>query len=259
MQKKINCCLIQSDICPDKVEDNLEHYNVLLKNIENQPDILVFPEMFACGFSENIAQIAANYTEICLVFLYQTAQEHNADVVASLPIMENGQLFNRLVWVRENQIIAQYDKKHLFFGCEKTLCTSGKTKTIVNKNGWNFLPLICYDIRFPIWCRNHYKNDAFLYDCLLLIANFPAPRVDTLKSLLVARAIENQAYVIGVNRIGEDGIGNKHCGNSIVISPLGEIITEAPRNKEFLLSVNLERTMLDKFRDDFPVYKDWDL
>ena len=254
----LNCCLIQSDIHPIAVEENLNHYNRLLEKLENRSDILIFPEMFACGFSENVADIAANYSQKCLDFLYQIAQKYHADVVASLPIMENKQIFNRLVWVRENQIMAHYDKRHLFFGCEKQLFKSGKTKTTVHKNGWNFLPLICYDVRFPVWCRNQYQNGTILYDCLLFVANFPAPRTHVWKSLLVARAIENQAYVIGVNRIGEDGLGNKHCGNSIVVNPLGEIIAEAPQNEACLLSVNLEKAVLDAFRRDFPVYEDWD-
>jgi predicted amidohydrolase len=258
MTKNINCCLIQSDIHPVEIEANLNHYNILLENMENRPDILVFPEMFACGFSENMVQIANKYSKICLDYLHQTSQKYVADIVASLPVMENGQLFNRLVWIRENQIIAQYDKRHLFFGCEKQLFTSGKTKATVHKNGWIFLPLICYDVRFPNWCRNQYKDGNISYDCLLFIANFPAPRTDILKSLLIARAIENQAYVIGVNRIGKDGLGNKHCGNSIVVNPLGEIIAEAPQNEECLLSINLGKTLLDTFRHDFPVYEDWD-
>ncbi len=257
-QDNLNCCLIQSDIHPVNIKDNLNRYEMLLESIEKNPDIIIFPEMFACGFSENIAQIAASYTKTCLDLLYQTSQKYHADIVASLPVIEKEYLFNRLVWIREGRIIAQYDKRHLFFGCEKQLCTRGETKVIVNKNGWNFLPLVCYDIRFPNWCRNHYKDDAFTYDCLLFIANFPTPRVDTLKLLLRARAVENQAYVIGINRIGEDGIGNKHCGGSMVISPAGEIIAEAPYNKNFLLTATIGKPVLEKLRSDFPVYKDWD-
>ena len=257
-REKLHCCLVQSDIHPLRVEDNLNRYRLILESIENDPDIIVFPEMFAYSFTEDIAQTAVENEKICLEFLYQISQKYGADVVASLAVVEKGNLFNRLVWIREDKIIAKYDKRHLFFGHEKQFCTCGKTKVTANKSGWNFLPLICYDIRFPNWCRNHYKDGAILYDCLLLISNFPTSRMKVLKSLLTARAIENQAYVIAVNRIGEDAAGHKHCGKSMVINPLGEIIAEAPSNENCLLSVHIERDVLEKLRKSFPVYLDWD-
>ncbi|MDR2410440.1 MAG: hypothetical protein LBE13_20335 [Bacteroidales bacterium] len=257
-QEDLQLCLIQSDIHPVYVEDNLNRYTILLENMQSNPDMIVFPEMFACGFSDNVVQIARDYTVLCLDFLFDISRKYMTDVVASLPVLENGNLYNRLVYIRDKNIIAQYDKRHLFFGCEKRLFTRGETKMIVNKSGWNILPLICYDIRFPNWCRNYYKNDIILYDCLLLIANFPASRSNTLKSLLTARAIENQSYVIGLNRTGKDGFGNIHCGNSVVINPFGKIIAEAPSYENYLLSVKIERLILDKLRENFPVYKDWD-
>jgi predicted amidohydrolase len=254
----INLCLIQADIHPLTVEDNIKHYENLLEQVQSKPDIIVFPEMFACGFSEHIVQIAADFSTHSLDFLYKIAQKYNADTVASFPVQEEGRLYNRLLWVRGNNIVAHYDKRHLFFGYEKQFCTRGDRKIIVTKNAWNFLPLICYDIRFPLWCRNQYNNDSLLYDCLVLIANFPAARADILQPLLTARAIENQAYVIVVNRVGEDGLGNKHHGNTMIINPLGEVIAHAPMDKEQVLVGEIDRMLLDKLRMQFPVYEDWD-
>jgi predicted amidohydrolase len=257
-QENLRLCLVQSDIHPVHVTENLNRYELLLEKIQDKPDIIVFPEMFACGFSNNVVQIAVQHTVSCLDFLHTVSCRYRSDVIASLPVMENGRLFNRLVCVRGNCIIARYDKKHLFFGVEKELFTGGKTKTVINKNGWNLFPLICYDIRFPNWCRNHYRNNIISYDCLLLIANFPLSRANTLKSLLVARAIENQSYVIALNRIGKDGFGHKHGGNSIVVSPYGKIIAEAPTHEESLFSTHIDMSVLTKLRKSFPVYMDWD-
>jgi predicted amidohydrolase len=258
VQEKIHLCLLQSDIHPTNIKDNLNRYRLLLETIEGKTDIIVFPEMFACGFSNNVIQIAESYTDLCFDFLHSISQKYHSDVVASLPVMEKGRLYNRLVWIQNKNVIAQYDKRHLFFGCEKQLYKRGNTKTIVNKKGWNFLPLICYDVRFPNWCRNQYRNNAILYDCILFIANFPASRSDTFRSLLIARAIENQSYAIGLNRIGIDGFGNRHCGNSIVVNPLGKIIAEAPTHENYLLSADIDKSLLTKLRNTFPIYMDWD-
>ena len=122
-QEKLHCCLVQSDIHTLNVEDNLNRYKIILENMENNPDIIIFPEMFAYGFSEDIAQFAVKNEKKCLEFLYQISQKYCADIVASLPVLEKERLFNRLVWIRENQIIAHYDKRHLFFGQEKQFCT----------------------------------------------------------------------------------------------------------------------------------------
>ncbi|MDR1878231.1 MAG: nitrilase family protein [Bacteroidales bacterium] len=258
-QESINLCLVQSDIHPQDAAQNIKHYEMLLKSREIKSDLLVFPEMFSCGFSDDIVRIAQQHTQQSFDFLYRTSQKYGTDTVASLPVVaQNQRIYNRLVWVRENKIIAQYDKRHLFFGCEKQFCSAGTTRTIVQKNAWNILSLICYDIRFPLWCRNKYVDNALLYDCLLLIANFPASRSNAWRALLTARAIENQAYVIGVNRIGKDGYGNNHTGNTLIIDPLGEVVVEAPSDKEYILSVTLDHTLLNKLRNYFPVYEDWD-
>jgi len=226
--------------------------------LDKAVDIIVFPEMFACGFSDYMPVVAENMQEESLLFLQAIAQKYQADVAASLPVKEKEKIFNRLYWIRGKQTLGQYDKRHLFLGSEKEFCSPGKRRIVVNYAQWKIMPLICYDVRFPLWCRNQYKDELFLYDCLLFIANFPAARAKTLRTLLTARAIENQSYVIGVNRIGKDGYGVEHSGNTVIINPIGEVIAELPPHKEGLLIADIEYSTLEKVRTQLPFYRDWD-
>lgn len=251
-------CLVQSDIDPVNVQANLNHYSEMLAKMTKKPDLVVFPEMFNSGFSSHIDNLAENMDGQSVQFLQDLSKQIQTDVVASMAIRENEKIYNRLLWISPDGIKGQYDKSHLYFGDEKAICTAGTQRITVTHEGITFLPLICYEIRFPLWCRNHYQNENFFYDCLLFIANFPAQRSETLEVLARARAIENQAYVIVVNRIGKDGNENPHKGNSMVIDPLGDIKAIAPENKEFLLEVTIDRGFPVKLRQKFPVYKDWD-
>ena len=197
----ISVGLIQSDIQPHKMEENLQHYEALLsKNIQKPVDLLVFPEMFACGFSPSLREEAEQMDGKSISFLQQTAQRYHSNVVASLPILEGDKVVNRLVWLSPEGLCGQYDKKHLFFGDEERICTPGTARTIVQTLGYKFFPLICFDVRFPKWSCNHYSEAGFAYDCLVYIANFPAPREQMLLKLAAARAIENQAYVLVANQ-----------------------------------------------------------
>lgn len=251
-------CLVQSDIIPDNITQNLLRYETLFQQIKQQPDIIFLPEMFNCGFSPSLVNNAEPLGGESMVFLQSTAHRFQCDIVASLPVNTNGKIYNRLLWINKEEISGFYDKRHLYFGEEKEYCTPGCEKVIIPRNNVRFLPLICYDIRFPVWCRNRYDNGEFLYDCIVLIANFPAQRSDILQTLAQARAIENQSFVIVCNRIGLDGNGNPHLGKSMVINPLGKIIAEAPENKEFLLETEINIELLEKIRRKFPIYKDWD-
>jgi omega-amidase len=254
----VSLCLIQSDIDPNNVSANLYHYRELLGKMTVKPDIIIFPEMFNSGFSSHLDRLSEKMSGQSAEFLKDTAKLYQCDVVASLAISEEGNIFNRLLWIIPDGIANHYDKHHLFFGDERAFCSPGSEKITVSSHGFSFLPLICYEIRFPKWCRNHYQNGKFYYDCLLFIANFPAPRSETLRILAQARAIENEAYVVVLNRVGLDGNGNSHNGNSMIINPLGEIIASAPENKEFLLETSVDKNFLERLRKKFPVYKDWD-
>ena len=254
----MNICLIQSDIIPDAVDDNLRHYESLLHRIEKRTDIIVFPEMFNCGFSPALDKQAERIGEKSTQFLQSVAAKHNAVVVASLPILEENKIYNRLLWIDKEGVVNHYDKRHLYFGDEKAFCTAGTERVVIAKDNINFLPAICYDVRFPNWCRNSYNEETFLYDCLLIIANFPSQRAGTLRLLAQARAIENQVFVIVCNRVGKDGNGNTHNGNSMLINPLGKVIAEAKQGEEDVLAVDFDFRLLEKIRVRFPIYLDWD-
>lgn len=255
----VTVALIQSDIRPHDVEDNLTHYEVLLKDKIQEPvDLIVFPEMFNCGFSADFDQHAEPMEGRSVTFLQKMAQRYNCDAVATLPIRDGEKIVNRLIWMSPDCVRGWYDKKHLFFGSEQRICTSGDKLTIVESSGQRWLPLICYDVRFPVWSRNTVQDGQFLYDCLIYTANFPEPREQVLLKLATARAIENQAYVLVVNRIGYDGEGHAHAGGTAVISPQGEILAQTECHQEEVLMYSLDFESLRQYRASFPVSKQWD-
>lgn len=255
----VTVALIQSDIRPHDIEDNLTHYEVLLKDKIQEPvDLIVFPEMFNCGFSADFDQHAEPMEGRSVTFLQKMAQRYNCDAVATLPIRDGEKIVNRLIWMSPDCVRGWYDKKHLFFGSEQRICTSGDKLTIVESSGQRWLPLICYDVRFPVWSRNAVQDGQFLYDCLIYTANFPEPREQVLLKLATARAIENQAYVLVVNRIGYDGEGHAHAGGTAVISPQGEILAQTECHQEEVLMYSLDFESLRQYRASFPVSKQWD-
>lgn len=255
----VTVALIQSDIRPHDIEDNLTHYEVLLKDKIQEPvDLIVFPEMFNCGFSADFDQHAESMEGRSVTFLQKMAQRYNCDAVATLPIRDGEKIFNRLIWMSPDCVRGWYDKKHLFFGSEQRICTSGDKLTIVESSGQRWLPLICYDVRFPVWSRNVVQDGQFLYDCLIYTANFPEPREQVLLKLATARAIENQAYVLVVNRIGCDGEGHAHAGGTAVISPQGEFLAQTECHQEEVLMYSLDFESLRQYRASFPVSKQWD-
>ncbi len=253
----LKIAVVQSNIIPDNKEQNLQHYKQLLsENISENIDILVLPEMFNCGFSSNVFQNAEQNNGISYSFLCDISLEYNCDVVGTLPIFEENKLYNRLLWFSSGKVISQYDKHHLFIGEEKFF-SSGKEKNIVESKGYKFLPLICFDVRFPEWCRNTINNNAFAYDCLIFSTNFPSPRENELKILASARAIENQCYVIVANRIGNDGFGKSYSGGTFIVNPHGEIETEFALHEEGVLIHSCNLNYLKILRNNFPVSKFW--
>lgn len=155
--------------------------------------------------------------------------------------------------------IQSYDKRHLFrFGNEHNYFSAGNQKKIFDCKDWNVCPMICYDLRFPVWARNTYAEEKFQYDLLIYLANWPEARKHHWQALLKARAIENLSYVIGVNRVGVDGKGVHYSGNSMVVSPRGEVLFEGENNIEELKTITLNRELLKQYRDKFNVALDWD-
>lgn len=251
--------LVQADIKPHNVEANLKHYEeLLLDKIQEPVNLLVLPEMFNCGFSEELVQNAEPMNGRSVAFLHQTAQYFRCDVVATLPIRMEDHIVNRLIWMSPERILGWYDKRHLFLGTEQKICTPGEQRTIIESLGQRWLPLVCYDVRFPSWSRNHFTDDKFEYDCLVYTCNFPAPREQVLLKLVAARAIENQSYALVVNRIGYNGEGHRHVGGTAVFSPQGEMLCQAEPDCEQVLTCTLDFESLLQFRHDFPVAKQWD-
>jgi predicted amidohydrolase len=174
-------------------------------------------------------------------------------------IKENGKFFNRLYWMRPDGTYETYDKRHLFrFGNEHEHFSAGNKILITEIKGWKFRPLICYDLRFPVWCRNSYLNGNFEYDCLLITANWPERRSHPWKALLMARAIENMSYCIGLNRVGVDGRGNDYSGDSQVIDPTGKIAGSCETHREQMITIKLSSENLLNYRKSFNTGQDWD-
>lgn len=258
MNSTLTFALVQADIHWEKAKSNLIHYEKLLHSLSSTPDVIIFPEMFNTGFSVKTTLWAESLQGESVDFLHQCAKRYNAAVVASMAIKEENKFYNSLLWIMPDGTQFRYDKRHLFrMGFENELFTKGNKRLVVSYKGWHFLPLICYDIRFPIWCRNKRQEDTFLYDCLICIANWPASRMSAFDTLLTARAIENQSFAIMVNRTGEDGNKIIHSGGSKVVSACGKILTDAG-NKEKTVLVSLDKNDLDIYRNQFPASLDWE-
>jgi predicted amidohydrolase len=209
--------------------------------------------MFASGFSMKPEKFS-KFETIQIKWLAEHASKKKAHITGSIIAEENGNYFNRLIWMNPNGKFKFYDKRHLFsFAGENMHYCSGKQILTVQINNFRIRPLICYDLRFPVWSRN--QND---YDVLIYIANWPERRRDAWKTLLKARAIENQCYVIGVNRVGEDGNAINHTGDSELYDPKGKILSTFIPGKEMIETFNLDLNELIDFREKFPVGKDAD-
>ena len=255
----LHVCLFQADIQWKNVAGNLRHYESCIETLENKPDILIFPEMYNTGFSVKTIQLAETIEGESVAFLKQIAWQYDMAVVASIALKEDNKYYNSLLWIMPDGDIHRYDKRHLFrMASEEQLFTSGSQRIVIEYKEWKFLPLVCYDLRFPLWSRNARREDMFLYDCLIYIANWPSSRMHTFDTLLAARAIENQSFAIAVNRVGEDGNGFVYFGHSQVLNPFGMSIAEAGTTEE-LCCVTLHKNDLEKYRSSFPVSLDWDV
>ncbi|MCD6068304.1 MAG: amidohydrolase [Bacteroidetes bacterium] len=257
--QNIRISIIQTHLHWENTDANLGHFSKKLDAITEATDVIVLPEMFTTGFSIHREHTAEEQGGKGLQWMLQKAKEKNCDITGSIAVKEGGNLFNRLYWVKANGSFQQYDKRHLFaMAGEDKHFTAGTKKIIVDVKGWKICPLICYDLRFPVWSRNAWKNKEAQYDVLLYVANWPEVRSYPWKQLLIARAIENQAYVIGVNRIGEDGNKFPHSGDSAVINPRGEILSKANANEDRIETLELSYDYLQEFRKLFPVGMDAD-
>ncbi len=225
------------------------------EEIDRNPgsDLYILPEMFSTGFCTQPEGIAEPADSDTLAWMKSKAAQTGAAIAGSVAVCEDGKYYNRFYFVKPDGSVAQYDKKHLFtFGGEHKRFTAGSERVVVSHEGVRILLEICYDLRFPIWARN--RGD---YDMIIYVASWPTPRVDAWKSLLTARAIENQCYVAGVNRVGADP-SNEYCGGTRVIDPYGRIIAECTDGVEMAATVDVDMTILRAFREKFPVLDDAD-
>ena len=252
---KLKVALFQVDIKWEKQNENLKKYDRLFAQLDAETDLVVLPELFATGFTMNVINQWESTDGNTVNWLIKKAKANNALILGSVIIKENNNYFNRLLAVFPDGDIQYYDKRHLFrMGEEHIHYTTGSKKLFITYKEWKIFPLICYDLRFPVWSRN-VNNE---YDLMVYIANWPEKRREHWLKLLFARAIENQSYVIGVNRIGKDGRGVGYSGDSIVIDPKGEIISSQLTKKEKIITAILHKEMLIKNRNKFPVYLDAD-
>lgn len=246
--------IIQSDLFWESPDKNLTMFSDKIDSMAEGTDCIVLPEMFTTGFTMDAARLAENEIGKTLLWMRDKAAAKNADVIGSIIAKEHNTYYNRLYWVKSNGDYVKYDKRHLFrMAGEHKIYSSGNKKVIQEIKGWKVLPLICYDLRFPVWSRAPKKD----YDLLIYIANWPERRSSHWRILLQARAVENQSYAVGVNRVGEDGLNINYRGDSTIIDPLGNIIKQEA-DKEFIHTEKLSWDKLHKYRTKFPVWMDSD-
>jgi predicted amidohydrolase len=239
---------------------NREYYGGLVRGAA-QSDLFVLPETFLSGFTNDTLGNAETMDGESVAWLRALATEVNATITGSLVIREGETVYNRLLWVSPNGDLAYYDKRHLFrMAGEHTRYGGGRERLIVELKGWRILPQVCYDLRFPVWLRNGRNEGAaggMDYDLSLFVANWPSPRRGPWRTLLRARAIENLAYTIGVNRVGVDGNNHPYAGDSAIIDPVGEPLIELGPVEQ-VVTVNIDPAPLLAHRERFPAWMDAD-
>ncbi|MFD2246407.1 amidohydrolase [Pontibacter ruber] len=246
--------IVQTALHWQDAEANRKMFSEKLANAAPKTDLIVLPEMFTTGFSMNAPELAEEAGGPSLAWMQQEAARHHAVVTGSVMVQENGKYYNRLFWVRPDGSYEKYDKRHLFrMAREHETYTSGTDQLVVELKGWRIRPLVCYDLRFPVWSRNTGNR----YDLLLYVANWPKVRSLAWSTLLQARAIENIAYVAGVNRIGTDGNNHPYSGDSAIIHPKGHKLLETTE-AEGIHTLTLSKQELIDFREIFPAHLDAD-
>ncbi len=254
MMQNLSISVIQSDLVWENIDANLNAFTEKMKLV-GETDLIVLPETFSTSFSMNSEKLAEPMNGKTMTWLAEMAQNKNAVIAGSAILKEEGQIFNRFIWMRPDGTYEKYDKRHLFrMGNEHNHFKDGGERLIVELKGWKICPQICYDLRFPVWSRNKKQE----YDLLLYVANWPEVRIAAWEKLLYARAIENQSYVAAVNRIGIDGEGINCIGNSMIIDPKGELLWKAANQTEETKTIELCLEDLYQFRKKFPVGMDAD-
>lgn len=230
--------------------------------VEDRMELVLLPEMFNTGFSMQPQKLAETMDGETVEWMKRVANRYKIILAGSLIIEEEGKYYNRMVWMQPDGHYGTYDKRHLFgHGGEDEAFSAGNKRLVTSVKGWKILPLVCYDLRFPVWARQSpvaQSEGVAEYDVLVYVANWPDKRSRAWKTLLSARAIENQCYVVGVNRVGEDGNGNYHSGDSMVVDPLGEVLYHKVHDED-VFTIQLEKEKLIETRTRLPFLKDGDM
>ena len=252
-KESLNIFLVQATLFWKDIESNLVNLEELIAPI-NYADIILLPEMFNTAFCPEDTYLAENMNGRTVNWMHKISKDKNCSIAGTLMIKEGKDIFNRLVWISKEGTIYTYDKRHLFslIGEEKYI-SRGNARILIEQDGWKICPLICYDLRFPVFSRNDID-----YDILVYLANWPQKRIDAWQTLLKARSIENQCYTIGVNRTGEDGLGINFNGKSSVFDVSGKEILKSSNSKNKLFQIEIKKDDIMLNREKMNFLKDRD-
>jgi predicted amidohydrolase len=263
---KLTVTLIQSNLHWEDKSANLQLLEEKIRSVKERTELVILPEMFNTGFSLNPEKLAETMDGPTLEWMKRISSEKNIILTGSLIVQEDGNYYNRLVWMLPNGQYGLYDKRHRFaYAGEDQQFAAGDKRLIASAKGWKINLLVCYDLRFPVWARQQSnmstgiapEPEGFEYDLLIYVANWPQKRIHAWNTLLQARAIENQCYTIGLNRVGIDGNNIYYNGNSMIVDPLGEILYQK-NEVEDVYTYTLEKQKLEEMRNRFPFWRDAD-
>jgi omega-amidase len=259
MNTSLTLSLLQTSLFWEDKIANLQMLEDRIRNIHERTEVIILPEMFSTGFSMSPAKLAEPMNGTTVGWMRDMAAAKRAILTGSLIIEDNGSYYNRLIWMLPTGELGYYDKRHLFgYAGEDQHYAQGHKRLIASANGWRINLQVCYDLRFPVWARQNQQSAGEAeYDLLIYVANWPEKRNHAWKTLLTARAIENQTFVVGVNRVGEDGNGIYHSGDSMVIDAMGGILYHKAHDEE-TFTITLDKQKLTETRQKLPFLKDAD-
>jgi omega-amidase len=254
----LHIALIQAPLLWENKQGNLDRFEQHILGLHHSQDLILLPEMFSTGFSMEPEKLAEDPDGETVQWMMRMASASESVIAGTLMVADGGNYYNRSVWATPEGEVHYYDKRHLFtMGSEDRHFSPGGKRVVIHLKGWKIVPLTCYDLRFPVWSRNQYRENEYTYDLLCYLANWPAARSHHWRQLLIARAIENQAFVAGVNRTGRDGKGLNHNGHSIVVDAFGNLIADAGEQDTAVVVATLKGDQLDDYRKRFFVAADW--
>ena len=255
----ITFTIVQTALHWENKKANLQLLEEKVMGIQEKTQVVILPEMFSTGFSMKPAELAEKMEGETLTWMKKLAAQKKIVLTGSVIIEEDGNYYNRMIWMLPNGQLGYYNKRHLFaFAGEDKHYTAGTERFIASVNGWKLNLQVCYDLRFPVWARQQFDEEkGFEYDAMIYVANWPEKRSIAWKTLLQARAIENQCYVIGVNRVGADGNDIYHSGDSMVVDPLGEVLYHK-KDEEDIFTITLQKENLQGIRERFQFWRDAD-